>query len=133
MRLTQEFFRFAATRLNLVTSRMAEDEIRHTSDEQHRTTILKTLSGLRVEPVSADMDQLARALIEAGIFREDIINDAVHIAAATLLGCDVIASWNFKHLVNRRRKQLVNLLLASRGHRKMEIVAPPELIEEADG
>ena len=53
-------------------------------------------------------------------------NDALHVAGAVLTQQDVLLSWNFKHLVNRRRAQ-INEGNISIGLRTIEIVAPPEI------
>ena len=50
----------------------------------------------------------------------------MHIAAAVLSGQGVLASWNLRHLVNRRRGARVNLFNATRGLPTIEILTPPE-------
>jgi glycogen operon protein len=42
-------------------------------------------------------------------------NHAVHVAAAVLTRQDVLVSWNFRHLVNRRRRAQVNEVNISLG------------------
>jgi len=54
-------------------------------------------------------------------------NDALHVAAAVLTRQDVLLSWNFKHLVNRRRRARINEYNISVGLPAVEIVAPPEV------
>jgi hypothetical protein len=39
----------------------------------------------------------------------------------------LIVSWNFRHLVNRRRRALVNEVNILAGYPIIEIIAPPEL------
>jgi hypothetical protein len=56
-----------------------------------------------------------------------MFNDALHVAAAVLTRQDVLLSWNFKHLVNRRRRAKVNDVNVSQGLPMIEIVAPPEI------
>ena len=36
--------------------------------------------------------------------------DALHVAVATVSGCSVIVSWNFKHIVNYRKIPLYNAI-----------------------
>jgi hypothetical protein len=79
---------------------------------------------LRIEN---EMHVLADKYVDAAIIPVAYRDDAVHIAAAVLSGQDVLVSWNFRHLVNRRRRFLVNLLNASRGLPTIEILTPPEL------
>ena len=56
-----------------------------------------------------------------------MLNDAIHVAAAVMTRQDVLLSWNFKHLVNRRRRGMVNQVNISKGLPTIEIVAPPEI------
>ena len=49
------------------------------------------------------------------------------MAAAVLTRQDVLLSWNFKHLVNRRRRAQINEENISLGLPTIEIVAPPEI------
>ena len=44
--------------------------------------------------------ELAEKMIDFGILKEKSFGDCQHIAAAILGGCDIITSWNFKHIVN---------------------------------
>ena len=59
--------------------------------------------------------------------RRQCNNDALHVAAAVLTRQDVLLSWNFKHLVNRRRRAQINEENISLGLPTIEIVAPPEI------
>ena len=54
-------------------------------------------------------------------------NDAVHVAAATLTRQDVLVSWNFRHLVNRRRRAMVWSVNTTAGFPAIDILSPPEL------
>jgi hypothetical protein len=85
------------------------------------------LDGLSIHPVTDSTKALAVHYITSGIFTEVMYNDAVHVAAAVLTRQDVLLSWNFKHLVNRRRRAQVNNLNVSLGLPIIDIVAPPEI------
>jgi hypothetical protein len=85
------------------------------------------LDGLTVVEISSEMRQLASDYVHAGAFSPLSYNDALHGAAAILTHQDVLLSWNFKHLVNRRRRAQINEINVSGGLPVIEIVAPPEL------
>ncbi|HEX9781351.1 MAG TPA: hypothetical protein VGA56_01300, partial [Opitutaceae bacterium] len=80
-----------------------------------REKLLQRLVKIDIIPVDSEMAVLAKAYVAHNIIPPAFEDDAVHIAAAVLSGQDVLTSWNFRHLVNRRRRALVNLLNASRG------------------
>jgi hypothetical protein len=46
------------------------------------------------------MINLTQKYMEENIVGEQYRSDALHIAIATVLGVDVLVSWNFKHIVN---------------------------------
>jgi hypothetical protein len=70
---------------------------------------------------------LARQYINRGVFSALTLNDALHVAAAVLTRQDVLISWNFKHLVNRRRRAKINEVNISLDLPTIDIVAPPEI------
>jgi hypothetical protein len=98
-----------------------------TPDPDRRTALLSRFGAIRIIPVQAEMVALAKEYVAQDIIPVAYEDDAIHIAAAVLSGQDVLASWNFRHLVNRRRRSLVNLMNASRGLPTIEIVTPSEL------
>jgi hypothetical protein len=83
--------------------------------------------GLGIVPVENEMKKLADKYIAAGAFTETVYNDAIHVAAATLTRQDVLVSWNFRHLVNRRRRAVVCGVNATEGLPAIDILSPPEL------
>ncbi len=71
--------------------------------------------------------ELAQAYVGQGVVSPRHIANALHLAAAVEANADILISWNFMHLVNRRTRLLVNYVNATRGVRAIEILAPPEL------
>ncbi len=55
--------------------------------------------------------------------------DALHIALATINNADVLASWNFKHIVNLDRIRLYNSINFRQGYRMIEIRTPREILK----
>jgi predicted nucleic acid-binding protein len=45
-----------------------------------------------------EMIQLAEKYMEQKIVSKNYYSDALHIAVATVIGADVLVSWNFKHI-----------------------------------
>ncbi len=56
------------------------------------------------------------------------LDDARHVALATLNYADAVVSWNFGHLVNIRRIMAINELHEHMGLRIIEIVTPEEVL-----
>lgn len=78
-------------------------------------------------PVSAEVETLADAYLAAGILGKACRVDALHVAAATVGGADLILSWNFRHIVNYSRIRRYNAVNALNGYRSVEIRSPAEV------
>ncbi len=71
---------------------------------------------------------LAETYIDKGALTNKSYNDALHIALATLNNADVLASWNFKHIVNLSRIKLYNSINLNLGYSIIEIRTPREIL-----
>ncbi len=71
---------------------------------------------------------LAETYINEGALTNKSYNDALHIALATLNNADVLASWNFKHIVNLSRIKLYNSINLKLGYNIIEIRTPREIL-----
>lgn len=124
--LTAEFWGRRAE-YELATSELAREELGAVADAALRERLLGLLDEVTVHPVSAEMEELADLYIRNGIFAPSTRDDALHVAAASLTRQDILLSWNFKHLVNRRSRALVALTNILLGLSAIDILAPPEL------
>ena len=61
--------------------------------------------------------------------KQKSFDDCQHIAAAILAGCDVITSWNFKHIVNVKTIRGVRAITNLEGYKMIEIWNPSVLLE----
>jgi predicted nucleic acid-binding protein len=78
-----------------------------------------------------DMDRLAQAYLEHGVVPPSKIEDAQHVAAAVASDLDVLVSWNYRHLVNVRRREEFHQISVMNGYYKpLQIVTPPEVDNE---
>ena len=85
----------------------------------------------RVE-LTQDAIQLADAYIEAKVVGKTSLEDCRHIALATINKVDVLASWNFKHIVNLDRIKGYNSVNLRLGYSIIEIRSPKDLIKYGD-
>ncbi len=77
--------------------------------------------------LSAEAEKLAERYIQEGVVGRTSIVDCQHIALATILHCHVLASWNFKHIVNLDRIRGYNSVNFREGYPMIEIRSPLEL------
>ena len=108
-------------------SELTKSEIRNTQDETRRNEMLDHIANLSLVPIDDAANHLANLYLENSIFSPAMLNDGLHVAAATISRRNVLVSWNFRHLVNRRRRALVNEVNILNGYPALEIIAPPEV------
>jgi hypothetical protein len=65
-----------------------------------------------------------------GKFTNKMIVDTLHIAVATVNHIDLIASWNFKHIVNLGRIRIYNSVNIKLGYPIVEIRTPREILHD---
>jgi predicted nucleic acid-binding protein len=87
-----------------------------------------TIAGVTEESI-----KLQNAYLRQRILTSKWEDDALHVAVATTNGCDMIVSWNFKHIVNFRKIPLYNAVNILHGYRAIEIYSPLEVIDNEDG
>jgi predicted nucleic acid-binding protein len=76
---------------------------------------------------------LAKEYIENEVLSRKNINDCFHIAFAVVSDCDVIVSWNFKHMVRLKTIQGVRAINVKNGYFKpIEIVQPTVIGDDSD-
>jgi hypothetical protein len=81
----------------------------------------------RIE-LTEDAIKLADTYISEKVVGKNSIEDCRHIAMATISKVDVLASWNFKHIVNLDRIKGYNSVNLRLGYPMIEIRSPKDLI-----
>ncbi len=91
--------------------------------------ILKGLPPESLEMVSlrAEVLLLSGAYVEAGVVGPRWLNDATHVAAATVARADAIVSWNFRHIVRLEKMKGYNRVNLLSGYGILTIITPREV------
>ena len=77
---------------------------------------------------SEESNRLAKAYINGKVVGPTSFDDCHHIALATISSVDILASWNFKHIVNENRIRGYNSVNLRMGYDQIEILSPLEII-----
>ena len=103
-------------------------------NEEKLNILLEYLNEIEYTVVETDENtvELAEKFIDFGILRQKSFNDCQHIAAAILAGCDIIISWNFKHIVNVKTVRGVKVITTLEGYKDLMIYPPSVLLESED-
>jgi hypothetical protein len=76
--------------------------------------------------------KLANSYVQEKAVSRKFYEDALHIAISTINQVSVLASWNFKHIVNLDRIRLYNAVNLKNGYSILEIRTPRELLKFDD-
>lgn len=83
-------------------------------------------------PLTRETESLAGAFLRFGAVPPSKPDDAAHVAAAFVGGCDVLVSWNFKHIANIRRAERFNAIAVLHGFSKRLIIVSPAEVQDGD-
>ena len=112
------------------TSYAVIDEINKASEALRQRLISLLLEyNIPVMDEGSDVDRLADLYVAEGVIPLKYRDDAVHISMATIMGMDIILSWNFKHIVKRKTILMTNLINTREGYKNIDIYSPSEVIE----
>jgi hypothetical protein len=94
----------------------------------------KTIPDNFLEILIADDEakKLANLYILEKAVSTKFYEDALHIAISTINQVSVLASWNFKHIVNLDRIRLYNAVNLKNGYSILEIRTPREILKFDD-
>jgi predicted nucleic acid-binding protein len=100
--------------------------------EPKRTRIRKFIAEIKYNLVDAKGDlkisKIIDEIINNNILSENSRDDCSHIACALVSGCDIIVSWNFKHMVKWKTINGVRKISLSKRHKLIDIYSPTTLI-----
>lgn len=127
---TRRFFEDARKgKYDLFVSDVVLDEFARASKETSRL-----LRGLvdELSPTFLDFDEdafaLSREYLQHGVVPVSKVDDARHVAVAVTHELDVLLSWNYRHLVNVRRREMFHQISVMSGYYKpLQIITPPEI------
>ncbi len=118
-------------RFRLVISPLVRSELAEAPDPV-KILLADIRVGAEIADVTDEAVRLQQAYMTAKIVGPKWEADALHVAIATVSGCPVIVSWNFKHIVNFQRIPLYNGVNMSKGYGAIAIHSPQEVIAHED-
>ena len=135
MRATIDFFENYANFYELYISDVVVLEIDRDPDIEHRKELVALLAKHRINMLSHDnvdeIRQLANRYIEKGVLPKRKMEDAMHVAYATVYEMDILLSWNFKHLANVKTEARILAVNVEEGYRyPLRLVSPLEVLHE---
>ena len=118
----------------VVISNLLLEELGNNPNEEIKNILLGFLAEIDYEivPLTPEIERLAVLIISQGILTKKSYEYCLHIATALVNDCNLLVSWNFRHLVNIRTINGVRAISNLEGYRNVDIVSPTLLIQEGD-
>ena len=126
---TREWWEIFSITHTLVTSPAVMAELARTP-EPKRSDCLGLMESLPILEMTEEADELVRLYIEHKIMPDDTEGDAMHLALATLHECDILVSWNCRHIANANKSDHIRRINGRLGHKTPGLVTPLELLEQ---
>ena len=121
---------FRQARLHPVLSDLLAAEIKDAPKpvrELHAELLALVGTGIQLSTESIDLSDRYAA---HGILPLKFRNDMLHIALATVANADVVASWNFRHIVRFDKIRLFNAVNLEAGYKPLAIHSPREIASD---
>lgn len=118
-------------RFHLVLSRVVRDEL-----EEAPTDVRSFFEDIRRRCETVDVTDeavvLQQAYLQAGVVGRNWEADALHVAVATVSGCRLLVSWNFRHIVHFDKIPVHNGVNLAQGYGSLAIHTSREVIQDED-
>ena len=124
---TREWWDSARLRDELVTSGAVVLELRRTP-EPKRTEAMALLDALPLLDDTPEVDDIVRAYLTHKLMPRDAAGDARHLALASFHGCDILATWNCRHLANASKREHIRQVNYELGLKTPVLTTPYELL-----
>jgi hypothetical protein len=125
---TREWWDLAKWQDELVSSLWVIRELEETP-EPKRSECLDLLQDLRLLQSAPEIDEMVEYYIAHKVMPADADGDARHLAVATFWKCDILASWNCKHIANANKTDHIRHVNEGLGFATPQLITPYHLLE----
>ena len=118
---------------DIYISTLTLDEVRKCA-EPKRSKMIEKLDEIDYDILveTVEITNLTHEYINNGVLTRKNNDDCQHIAFAVASNCDLIISWNFKHLVNFKTISKVKIVNAIHYYKEISIISPNMLIGDEE-
>jgi predicted nucleic acid-binding protein len=114
----------------LVTSAVVFEELGKIPDAARRNESIALVRRLEELDYTAEVAEIAAVYLQHKLMPAEAIGDADHLALASFYNCDMLVTWNCKHLANANKLGHIRRVNALLGLRTPLLVTPLELLEK---
>jgi len=125
--LTESFFEETDI-FEVYISRYTIIEIEKTPDDSIKTKMMEKIAPYSILSTSNEVEELTGEILQSGAINKSYMEDAYHISIAILNEMDFLLSWNFRHIVRKKTKDIIRMISSINNLRQIEILTPAELL-----
>ena len=114
----------------LVTSAIVFEELEKIPDAARREESLALVRPLEELEYTREVAEIAEVYLHHKLMPAEALGDADHLALASFYNCDILVTWNCKHLANANKTGHIHRVNALLGLRTPFLVTPLELLEK---
>jgi predicted nucleic acid-binding protein len=108
---------------------LAELDLAPSPKREHALDLVR---GLEVLPPDPEIDEIVAVYLARKLMPAEALGDAHHLALASYHHCDMLVTWNCKHLANASKLPHIRRVNALLGLETPSLVTPLELLESND-
>ncbi|WP_153558783.1 type II toxin-antitoxin system VapC family toxin [Roseimaritima sediminicola] len=129
--VTRRWWDTAAERYELFVSALVVEEC-NGGDPQAASERFAVIGNLPMLDGGDDAKSLADSLLDGNAVPRSEPRDATHIAIAAVNGIELLATWNFKHILNPTTQHIIDAVCRKAGYEPATICTPEQLLEAFD-
>lgn len=129
--VTRRWWDTALDRYELFVSALVVDEC-NGGDPTAASERLAVIGDLSMLDGGDGAQSLADLLLDGNAVPGSEPRDATHIAIAAVNGIELLATWNFKHILNPATQHLIDAICRNAGYEPATICTPEQLLEAFD-
>jgi len=114
----------------LVTSAIVFEELEGIPDAARRAESLAVVQSLEELDYTAEVAEVVEVYLQHKLMPAEALGDADHLALASFYNCDILVTWNCRHLANANKAGHIRRVNALLGLRTPLLVTPLELLEK---
>jgi hypothetical protein len=127
--LTREWWETRISAFDCFVSQLVIDECA-AGDAEAAARRLARITPFPSLAITPEVDVVAKSLLARGLIPVSAADDAVHIAVSAVHGMHFLLTWNFKHIANAEKEEVIRLTCQENGFVCPVICTPEELMED---
>lgn len=127
---TREWWSLPKPDQRLVTSAVVFEELERIPVESRREEALALMRPLEELDYTAEVAEVVDVYLRHKLMPQEALGDADHLAIASFYNCDMLVTWNCRHLANANKTGHIRRVNALLGLRTPFLITPLQLLEK---